>query len=113
MLTLTPRQQHGIGILTVAGRVDPTTVAEFEAGVQALLPEVGHRLVLDLTAVPFMSSLGLRVLMTTLVSVRAQQGALVICGLSDDLTSLFRMAGFLGLFEITATETDALAKLAV
>jgi anti-anti-sigma regulatory factor len=51
--------------------------------------------------------------MTTLVSVRAQQGALVICGLSDDLTSLFRMAGFLGLFDITATETDALAKLAV
>jgi anti-sigma B factor antagonist len=113
VLTLTPRQQHGIGILTVAGRIDPTTVAEFEAGVQALLPEVGHRLVLDLTAVPFMSSLGLRVLMTTLVSVRAQQGALVICGLSDDLTSLFRMAGFLGLFDITATETDALAKLAV
>ena len=113
VLTLTQRRQPHAGILTVAGRIDPTTVAEFEAGVQALLPEVDHRLVVDLTAVVFMSSLGLRALMTTLVNVRAKQGALVICGLNDDLTTLFRVAGFLGLFDITATEADALAKLAV
>jgi anti-sigma B factor antagonist len=112
MLTLTARQQQNVGILTVAGRIDPTTVAEFEAGMRALLPEVGHRLVVDLTAVVFMSSLGLRALMTTLVSVRGKQGALVICGLNDELTLLFRTAGFLGLFEITATEADALTAIA-
>jgi anti-anti-sigma factor len=98
--------------MAVAGRVDPTTVAELEAGLQALLPDVGYKLVLDLTNVAFVSSLGLRVLMTTLVLVRANQGALVICGLNDDLTALFRMAGFLGLFDVTATEADALAMLA-
>ena len=112
VLTLTQRRQDGVGIMAVAGRVDPTTVAEFEAGLQALLPDVGYRLVLDLTNVAFVSSLGLRVLMTTLVSVRAKQGALVICGLNDDLTTLFRMSGFLGLFDVTATEADALATLA-
>ena len=112
VLTLTPRRQQSVGILTVAGRIDPTTVAEFEAGIQALLPDVEHRLVIDLTGVAFMSSLGLRALMATLVSVRAKQGALVLCGLNDDLTTLFRVAGFLGLFDITATEADALAKLA-
>jgi anti-anti-sigma factor len=112
VLTLTQRRQDGVGIMAVAGRVDPTTVAELEAGLQALLPDVGYKLVLDLTNVAFVSSLGLRVLMTTLVSVRAKQGALVICGLNDDLTALFRMAGFLGLFDVTATEADALATLA-
>ena len=112
VLTLTQRRQDGVGIMAVAGRVDPTTVAELEAGLQALLPDVGYKLVLDLTNVAFVSSLGLRVLMTTLVLVRANQGALVICGLNDDLTTLFRMAGFLGLFDVTATEADALAMLA-
>jgi len=112
VLTLTERQHDGVGIMAVAGRVDPTTVAEFEAGLQAMLTSVGYRLIIDLTKVAFVSSLGLRVLMTTLVRIRAEKGALVICGLNEDLTTLFRIAGFLGLFDVTATEADALAILA-
>jgi anti-sigma B factor antagonist len=112
VLTLTERRHGGVGIMSVAGRVDPTTVAELEAGLEALLPDVGYRLIIDLTKVAFVSSLGLRVLMTTLIRIRAEKGALVICGLNDDLTTLFRISGFLGLFDVTANEADALAILA-
>ena len=49
VLTLTERQHDGVGIMAVAGRVDPTTVAEFEAGLQAMLTGVGYRLIIDLT----------------------------------------------------------------
>lgn len=49
-------------VLSAAGEIDTLTAPELQAGIEEALPEDGGVLVVDLTAVTFLSSAGLAVL---------------------------------------------------
>ncbi|MCK5646300.1 MAG: STAS domain-containing protein, partial [Anaerolineales bacterium] len=55
-----------VAVVTVSGRIDTATSGEFEEAVQELIDKGQKNLVMDFAAVDFLSSSGLRVL----VSVR-------------------------------------------
>jgi anti-anti-sigma factor len=88
-------QQHGV---LTAQPVGPA-VAEREAGIidgeiAAAIAQAGSSLkavVLDLTHVTFMSSMGLSVCINTRNRANAIKAKTVVYGLNDDLLHLFRM----------------------
>src|SRR5205085_988027 len=106
--TTVSRQQNGIGVLEVAGRVDPSTSAQLEAAINELMPQVRYRLVLNLTDVVYISSNGLRVLLTGAKRAKSMQGEMKIGGMNEDLVKIFRIAGFVTLFDLAPTEAAAL-----
>ncbi|HKW94096.1 MAG TPA: STAS domain-containing protein [Methylomirabilota bacterium] len=101
-------------VLHPAGRIDPATADGFKA---ALAPHLAgcaagrDRLVLDLSGVEYISSVGLRVLMLASKQAKAQGGALAVAGLQSVVREIFEISRFNLVLEVFPTLREALAKL--
>ncbi|RMF32638.1 MAG: anti-sigma factor antagonist, partial [Chloroflexi bacterium] len=73
-------REEGIWRIAPQGRLDARTVSALESALESALSQ-GPRLVVDLSGVPYISSGGLRALMTARRRARAQGGDLRLCGL--------------------------------
>lgn len=86
--------------LTVAleGRMDTTTAPKLEAELKASLNGVTE-LVIDLAALKYISSAGLRVLLSA-QKVMNRQGSMVIRNANADLMEIFEVTGFCDILTI-------------
>ena len=87
-------------ILTVAaeGRIDTTTAPEFENAVKTALDGIDE-LVLDFTKLNYISSAGLRVLLS-LQKTMNTQGTMKITGVNETVSDIFEVTGFSDLLTI-------------
>src|ERR1700693_5419901 len=67
--------------------------------------------IVDMSGVAYMSSAGLRVLLTTHRVARSNNARLLLSGLSEDLRDTMSATGFLGFFVIFDTLDGAVASL--
>ncbi|MBQ2226498.1 MAG: STAS domain-containing protein [Methanobrevibacter sp.] len=79
--------------LTVEGRVDTITSKDLDKEINA---ELGNfdSLIMDFTDLEYISSAGLRVLITTQKKLKAENIPLVIKNVNDTVNEIFRMSGF-------------------
>jgi anti-anti-sigma factor len=85
----------GIPLFRIVGDVDHSTSAAFDEAVQRSLAVNGHRLLLDLSACPYLDSGGLGVILAALKEVRGR-GWLGVVGPSRDVLRLLELVGLLG-----------------
>jgi len=80
--------------LTVAleGRLDTTTAPQFEAELKTSLDGVTE-LVLDFEKLAYVSSAGLRVILSAQKTMN-KQGSMTICHVSPDIMEVFEITGF-------------------
>jgi len=96
------------------GRIDHATADDFRA---ALTPHLascragGDRLVLDFSAVEYISSVGLRVLILASKQVKKQGGALAVCGLQSVVREIFEISRFNLVLDVFPALREALAQL--
>ncbi|QIS07587.1 anti-sigma factor antagonist [Nocardia brasiliensis] len=64
-MTTTVASQDGATVLTVAGEVDLATAPALESSIEAILDGKPAALIIDLTAVSFLASAGMAVLVAT------------------------------------------------
>ena len=88
--------------LTVAlkGRLDSTTSPDFEKELKAALDGVGS-LVIDMTELEYISSAGLRVLLSA-QKVMNQQGNMLVKNPSEIVKEVFDVTGFCDILNIQA-----------
>jgi len=98
-------------VLAPQGRLDSVTSSELERHVAARLDAGERRLVLDLAAVEYISSAGLRVLLVAAKRLKEPPAALVLCGLGPGVRTVLELAGFVPLFAIEPARAQALARL--
>ncbi|MBR2666316.1 STAS domain-containing protein [Methanobrevibacter sp.] len=79
--------------LTVEGRIDTLTSKELEDEITA---ELGNfdSLILDFTNLEYISSAGLRVLISTQKKLKADNIPMIIKNVTDSVNEIFRMSGF-------------------
>ncbi len=82
----------------VDGRLDAATVSVLEEALAQLLAEKQCRLVINLFDASYISSSGLRVLLTARRQARALGGDVVTCCMSARVRQVFDMIGFSSLF---------------
>jgi len=107
------QHQDGILIVKVVGQVDSMTGLELGNRLDSAINQ-GHKLLaIDLSAVPYISSIGLRVLTVAHRALRApeRRGAMCLVGLSRTVACAFSISGFDQLFSIYDTMPEALAAL--
>lgn len=82
------------GVLTVAieGRVDTTTAPQLEESVKADIEGVTE-LIFDFSNVDYISSAGLRVLLS-FQKIMNKQGDMIVKGANDDIKEIFEVTGF-------------------
>ena len=103
-------EEHKPGALVIAvsGRIDSTTAGELEAVLPARV-QAEDAIVLDLGAVSYVSSAGLRVLLKGAKTAKATGHRLTLAGLAPTVQEVFDISGFSGIFQIVPDFTAALA----
>lgn len=84
--------------LHVEGRIDTTTAPSLEAVINGMDAGV-KELVLDLENVDYISSAGLRVLLTTQKKM-SKVGAFILTGVRGEVMEVFDMTGFSNILDI-------------
>jgi anti-sigma B factor antagonist len=64
-----------------------------------------------MTEVPYMSSAGLRTLLSTYRQVTAKNGKLILVGLSEEIQDTMTVTGFLNFFKTSETVEEAVKAL--
>lgn len=104
--------KDGAVILNASGSIDHSTAGAFEASALPAVTQAkdaGGLLVVDLSDVDYMSSVGLRVLMLLAKSGKNEGVKVVIAGLGDALREIFQISRFDKIFDIFDTADAALA----
>jgi anti-sigma B factor antagonist len=99
-------------ILDLKGELDAHTASELEAAFQKCLTEGHTRIVVHGAQLQYISSAGLGVFMAYIEDVRERDGDIKIAALTPRVFNVFDLLGFPVLFDITASEEEALAKFA-
>lgn len=86
-------------VMYFEGRLDTAVAAKVEKEMQPLSDCSGHDIVLDCSKLEYISSSGLRLFLGVLKKAKALGSHVYIKGLSEDIRSVFKMTGFINLFE--------------
>jgi len=84
--------------LSLGGRLDTTTAPEFEAAVKAL-PENVTALVIDMEALDYISSAGLRVLLVAQKTM-LKKGSMKVVHINETVMEIFEVTGFADILTI-------------
>jgi anti-sigma B factor antagonist len=86
-----------ITVVALAGDIDANTAPAIQDQVLPIA-ESSRKILLDMFKVPYMSSAGLRMLLSLYRQVTAKDGKLVLVGLSEEITDTMSITGFLDFF---------------
>jgi anti-sigma B factor antagonist len=88
-------------LIQVAGRIDSSTAPRLAETIDHIIEAGRFKIVVDMSRLEFISSAGLRVLISAQKTCkRYNRGEVVISGMSDFIKSVFDLAGFVPLFKI-------------
>lgn len=95
-------------LITVKGRVDSATAAQLGEALEAITKGGRYKIVFDMSDVEYMSSAGMRVLLSTQKECkRLNRGEVVLAVVSDRIKEALDLAGFIPLFTILDEVTPA------
>ena len=86
-------------LLTVSGRIDPTTASAFEKTVMENLDGV-QDFVLDLKDVPYTSSAGLRTLLLAQKKMMKQQGSMTLKNVQSSVLEVLKVTSYIKFLNI-------------
>ncbi len=97
-------------VVSLEGELDGKTAPIVQEQVLPLCQD-GNSLVLDMHNVPYMSSAGLRLMLSFYRQISAGKGKIVLVGMVDELQDTMQATGFLRYFTLYDTVDEAVAAL--
>jgi anti-anti-sigma factor len=100
----------GIPVVRIEGRMDNAGSPLLDQLLQRLLQEGKLRIVLNMDEVEYLSSAGMRTILSAAKKAHADGGLLVLSNLQEQVQDLIHMAGFDTILTIVGAEGEAVAK---
>jgi serine/threonine-protein kinase RsbW len=112
-MEITSRTQNGVTLVGFAGSLDSNTSPQAQQAVDGMLAAGARKMVIDCSALDYISSAGLRVLLGTAKRLSGAgagtgSGGLRLFGLNETVREVFDISGFSTILAVFATEADAL-----
>lgn len=98
-MELTILQENGATIVNIAGRLDTVTSPELDKAVKPLIA-LGATIIFDCEKMEYVSSSGLRVVLSTHKQLAAVGGRFIVRNLNNEVRSVFDLTGFSRLLNI-------------
>jgi anti-anti-sigma factor len=101
-------------LLKASGRIDRATADPFKTALQPHLEQCkpgGPVIVLDFSAIEYISSVGFQVLLVAQKRAKAQYGVIAIAALQPGVKAIFEIANFSKVIRCYDSVRDALAEL--
>ena len=92
MLKVDKKIEGGKAVVSLSGRLDTTTAPEFEAAVKESIDSIDE-LTLDFKALEYISSAGLRVILSVEKSMK-RKGGMKVIHVNEDVMEIFEVTGF-------------------
>lgn len=100
-----------ICIVPIKGRLDTASSAGVEQEISAHIAAGQRRILLDLSELKYVSSIGLRTVLVAAKRMNAEGGKLALCALAPQVAEVFSISGFASILDIHPTAESAEAKL--
>ncbi len=97
-----------VAVVEARGRVDSATAARFGAALTSAIDGGARRVVLDLSGVDYMSSAGLREIVSALKKLRKMQGDIRLAEPAARVLEVLEMAGLDTFMQIYPARAEAL-----
>ena len=99
--------KNNVVIITVEGSIDSKTAGEFQSTIMDGVSGT-NKVILDLSKVNFVSSAGLRLLLMIYRQITSRKGKVVLVGVSEEISDIMEMTGFIKFFAFSDTMDEAL-----
>jgi stage II sporulation protein AA (anti-sigma F factor antagonist) len=106
-MQITETKINSVTVVHVNGRMDAITSGALETKVAGLLDGGSKAIALDLSQLGYISSAGLRVLLTVAKKMKASTAKLALFGLTAEVKQVFDISGFTAILPIFTTQEDA------
>ncbi len=111
-MQVSEEKNENVLVLGLSGRLDSATSPQFEKQLLGHVSNGENRLVLDLSALEYVSSAGLRILLMGAKRTRQEAGTMVLCNLRPAIEEVLKMSGFLAILTVAPSREAALEKAA-
>jgi anti-anti-sigma factor len=109
-MQISTRTSNDIHIVAIAGSLDSATSPEAQKALDGILA-TARKVVLDFSALDYISSAGLRVLLGAAKKLRASGGTLKMFGLNQSVKEVFEISGFASILSVYPSEAEALGTM--
>lgn len=99
--------QNQVKLVEAKGRIDSSNAGELGEVLNSVLDEGALQVVIDFSAVDFMSSAGVRELVSALKRIRRSQGDIRLAQPSDRVYEVLEMVGLNKIFQIYPGQAEA------
>ncbi len=105
---ITNKQYKRVDLIEIDGRIDSSTAPQLDQALQKIIQDGRYRIVVDMSETQFMSSAGLRALLSALKQVRRfNRGDVRLASMPDRIQKAFDLAGLLEVFKVYDSSVDA------
>ncbi|NTU97797.1 MAG: STAS domain-containing protein [Chlorobiaceae bacterium] len=111
MIIQTMKEGAGL-VVTVSGRMDAVTAPEYEQKFEEMLSNGETDFVIDFEKLEYISSAGLRALLSTSKKIRNKNGKIHLANVCGNVREVFDISGFTGIFQVHGSVAEALAVIA-
>ncbi|MBP3815301.1 MAG: STAS domain-containing protein [Firmicutes bacterium] len=101
-MTIDKNLKDGVLTVALAGRLDTTTAPELESSIQESISDVKD-LIFNFGELEYISSAGLRVLLST-QKIMSKQGSMIVKNVSEPVMEVFEVTGFSDILTIETAE---------
>lgn len=109
-VTVADRTEGSVTVVALDGELDSASAPAVQERLAELVAPNG-RVLVDLTAVPYMSSAGLRTLLLLYRNAQAVGTSVGLVGVAPELREMMDATGFLGFFALSDSVPDGLREL--
>jgi anti-anti-sigma factor len=102
--------KNDILILKIQGRLDAVSSPTAERKIFDYINNGQHKLLLEFSGIDYLSSAGMRMLLSTTKKLKTLGGKLVVCSVTPNVMDVLKMSGFDHVLELARTEEDGLRK---
>jgi anti-sigma B factor antagonist len=112
-MEITHKRMNRVDLIQISGRLDAMQAPALKQKIEELFTEGRYRIVLDLSALEYVASPGLRILIEARKKARDWKitdldgGDIRLAGLPSRIREVFDLTGFTSLFEIYPNATEA------
>ena len=112
-MEITHKVENDLLIIAIAGRLDAATAPIADETIKKTLAENTKRLLFDLSALEYLSSGGLRVILGAAKEIRRREGKVALAGLTQYVYEIFEVSGFTAMIPIKDTVEDGIQEVSL
>ncbi len=107
-MTISVKTTNDVKILHYEGALDTQTSPDAQDQLTQLIEGGARKILVNFEKLEYISSAGLRVLLTAAKQLKALDGEFRVCGLNEIVKEVFDITGFMTILKVFGSESDAL-----